>query len=101
MDARIIAGQCSQNVMVSTGVRDLSGIPISGSNEAILIRGCKIAEYLVGRTCIAAGLREVVVLHIYDKDMFDPSAPFTPFKPFALLEPSNAFTLFRHYRVYA
>ncbi|MEH1821347.1 MAG: hypothetical protein V7L22_07470 [Nostoc sp.] len=87
--------------MVSTSVGNLSGILISGGNEAILIGGCGIAEYLVGRTCIAAGLREVVVLHIYDKDMFDPSTPFTPFKLFALLYASNAFTLFRHYRVYA
>ena len=81
--------------MVSTSVGDLSGIWISGGYEAVLIRGCGTAEYLVGCFCVTAWLREVMVFHIYDEDMFEGSAFFDPL---AIFDPFN---VLRHCRLCA
>ena len=57
--------------MVSAGLGNLSGVRISGGNEAVQIRGSGIAKDLLGRTRVAARLREVVVFHVYDEDVAD------------------------------
>lgn len=71
VDAWVITRWCSQDVMVSAGVGNLSSVRISGGNKAVQIRGSGIVKDLLGRTRVAARLREIVVLQVYDEDVAD------------------------------
>jgi len=57
--------------MVSAGLRNVSGVRISRGNEAVQIWGSRIVKDLFRRTRVAIWLHEVVVLHVYDKDVLD------------------------------
>src|SRR5579883_530683 len=98
VDAWVIARWGSEDVMISTSVRDLSSIWIPRSDKAVLVWSCGITKYLVRCCSIAAWLRKVVILHIYNDDMFELFALVEGFTSFAPLDP---FTFVCHYRLHA